>query len=102
MGWLVLIVFALLIPEILSTVLDSRLGRAVAARIERRGGGGESEPLEARIRDLEEELGRLSQEVHRLNEETAFLEGLLADRAGSRRLEEGAPGAGLPPGERNP
>ena len=56
MWWLVIIVFAFLIPEILSTILESRIGRAVAARIESRGRAGGSDGLQDRVRYLEAEF----------------------------------------------
>ncbi len=80
MTWLVLIVLLFVIPEILSTVLDSRLGRAAAARLE---SGVERAPDQAtvdRIRYLEAEVDRLSDEVSRLAEESDFLQDLLAER----------------------
>jgi len=80
MTWLVLIVLLFVIPEILSTVLDSRLGRAAAARLE---SGVERAPDQAtadRIRYLEGEVDRLSDEVTRLSEESDFLHKLLSDR----------------------
>jgi hypothetical protein len=91
MWWLVLIVFAFLIPEILSTVLDSRLGRAIAARLEERGGGRADELTAERIRYLEGEVDRLSDEVRRLHEESDFLQRLLTDRssASEARLPRG-------------
>lgn len=81
MTWLVLIVLLFVIPEILSTVLDSRLGRAAAARLE---SGVERTPDQAtadRIRYLEAEVDRLSDEVSRLAEESDFLHNLLAERS---------------------
>ena len=81
MWWLVIIVFAFLIPEILSTILESRIGRAVAARIESRGRAGGADGLQGRIRYLEAEVDRLSQDVQRLTEETEFFQKLLTERA---------------------
>jgi hypothetical protein len=96
MLWLVLIVFALVLPEILSTVLESRLGRAVAGQIERRGQGDEPGALGERIRGLEGEVDRLSEEVRRLTDESEFYQKLLLERAslGDPPLR--------PPGERTP
>jgi hypothetical protein len=93
MTWLVIIVLALLIPEILSTVLDSRLARAAAARLEQGTGDGVDEATAERIRYLEGEVDRLSEDVRRLSEESEFLHNLLAERksGGDPRL---------PPGER--
>ena len=81
MWWLVIMVFGLLIPEILSTVLDSRLGRAVAAHIEARSQAGEADRLRERIGQLEGEVDRLSLDVRRLSEEAEFVQRLLAGRA---------------------
>ncbi len=92
MWWLVLIVFGLLIPEILSTVLDSRLGRAIAAHVENRGQGGDPVALAERIQYLEGEIDRLSIDIQRLSEESEFFQKLL-----SARSSQGAPRS--PPGE---
>jgi hypothetical protein len=81
MWWLVLIVFGLMIPEILSTVLESRLGRAVAAHIENRGKTAETGALAERVRSLEGEVDRLSGEVQRLTDETEFFQRLLSERS---------------------
>jgi hypothetical protein len=93
MWWIVLIVIAFLIPEILSTVLDSRLGRAVAARIEARGREGGDQGMTDRVAYLEGEVDRLSEEVRRLTEESDFLQQLLAGR------RPADPGTRLPPGD---
>lgn len=91
MWWLVIIVFGLLIPEILSTVLDSRLGRAVAAHIESRGQVGEAEDLRDRLRHLENEVDRLSSDIQRLTEESEFLQALLSERS-SQGVRPSSPG----------
>jgi hypothetical protein len=84
MLWIALIVLAFMIPEILSTVLDSRLGRALAARIEdRRVGPGEDVVVD-RVRYLEGEVDRLSRDVQRLHEEGEFLQKLLTERSEGR------------------
>ncbi len=80
MWWLVIIVFGLLIPEILSTVLDSRLGRALAAHVERKSGGDPAE-LTERIQYLEGEIDRLSTDIQRLSEESEFFQKLLSERS---------------------
>ncbi len=94
MTWLVIIILALLIPEILSTVLDSRLARALATRLEQGAGKELDETTQERIRYLEGEVDRLSDDVRRLTEESEFLQQLLAERKpkGDARL---------PPGERD-
>lgn len=88
MSWLILVGLVLMIP-LVAAVLDSPLGRALAARIERRGLAGE-EGLGTRLAALEAETERLAAEVEKLQEESEFL----------RRLLEGKPPANpLPPGE---
>lgn len=90
MIWIALIVLAFMIPEILSTVLDSRLGRALAARVEdRRLGAGEDVVVD-RVRYLEGEVDRLSREMQRLHEEGEFLQKLLTERS-EGRLSGGSP-----------
>ncbi len=90
MLWIALIILAFMLPEILSTVLDSRLGRALAARIEdRRLGSGEDVTVD-RIRYLEGEMDRLSREVQRLHEEGEFLQRLLTERS-EGQLPRGTP-----------
>ncbi len=93
MTWLVIIVLALLIPEILSTVLDSRLGRAAAVRLESGAVEREDQVTAERLRYLENEVDRLASEVHRLNEESEFLHQLLAERGrdASPRIRPGDP-----------
>lgn len=78
----------LLIP-ILAIVLDSDLGKAIARRLERgrlREGG---EPMHDRLVYLESELDRLGKDVERLDEESRFLQNLLAERSESGRLPPG-------------
>jgi len=85
MWWLVIIVLALLIPEILSTILESRLGRAVAARVEGGERNRDASALAERTRQLEGEVEHLGEEVRRLREESDFLQKLLTDRAAAAR-----------------
>lgn len=88
MVW-VIFVLILLIP-LLSVVLDSELGRALAARV--KGSDRLEDPLARRLAALEAEVERLAGEVQRLEEESEFL----------RRLLEGRPaGNALPSGERH-
>ncbi len=84
--WSLFLILVLLIP-LLAVVLDSKVGQAVARRIE---GGA---PDDARLRALEGEVDRLGTEVERLREEAEFLTRLLEERT------EGEPGALPPPGE---
>jgi hypothetical protein len=100
MLWILLIVLALMIPEILSTVLESRLGRAIAVQIENRGQGEAPEPLAERMRYLEGEVDRLSEQVRRLTRESEFLQDLLSERSSHRKEEGESPRPPLPPGDR--
>lgn len=85
MLWIALIVLAFMLPEILSTVLDSRLGRALAARVEvRRGIAPADDVTVDRVRYLEGEVDRLSRDVQRLQEEGEFLQRLLSERSEGR------------------
>ncbi|NIR59965.1 MAG: hypothetical protein GWO02_10780, partial [Gammaproteobacteria bacterium] len=73
--WGLVVVLALLIP-LIAVVLDSQLGRALAARLERDrlGDGG---VLGERVAALEGEVDRLTRDVQRLEEEAEFLHRLL-------------------------
>ena len=73
MMWSVILILVLLIP-LTAVVLDSRLGRALANRIE----GGS--PENARVAALEAEVDRLATELERLQEETEFVTRLLEER----------------------
>ena len=84
--WLVVLV--LLIP-ILSIVLDSQVGKALATRLERRGLGDGDHIADERIALLESETERLSSEVDRLSEESRFLHRLLTERTPDRDLPSG-------------
>ena len=89
-----IVVLSVLIP-LLAIVLDSQVGRALAARLERRGldSGG---PYSAeRIERLETEIERLSSEVMRLDEEGQFVHRLLTE---GRNAE----GSSLPSGDQTP
>ena len=89
---LVVLLVALMIP-LTAVILDSQVGRALAARLERDRGQGE---LEAggnrRLATLEGEVERLGRELQRLDEESAFLH---------RLLESKKPPEQLPPGDRD-
>ena len=84
MIWSVVLILVLLIP-LAAVVLDSRLGKALANRIE----GGS--PDNARLAALEAEVDRLSTELERVQEETEFVTRLLEERA------QGSDGPSLPP-----
>lgn len=88
--WLLVIV--LMIP-ILSIVLDSQVGKALATRLERRGLDAGDRVSDERIAFLESETERLSSEIDRLSEESRFVHQLLAGRAQDRNL---------PPGDQEP
>ena len=77
MMWSLIIILVLLIP-LAAVVLDSRLGQALARRVE---GGA---PDDARLRALEVEVDRLSAEVERIQEESEFLTRLLEERTRER------------------
>ena len=87
--WGFIIILALLIP-LIAVVLDSQLGRALAARLERDRVGGASDE---RLAALESEVDRLSREVRRLEEQTEFLHRLLENKPAQR--------GALTPGEPN-
>lgn len=90
MFWQILFVLVLLIP-ILAIVLDSQVGRALAARLERQGLGQPDDLLQERFMYLEGEVDRLSREVERLDDQSEFLQKLLEDRPGNHGT--------LPPGD---
>lgn len=86
---LVVLIVALLIP-LTAVILDSQVGRALAARLEKERGGLDDGAVR-RLGTLEAEVERLNRELQRLDEESAFLQRLLEDRK---------PGGGaLPPGD---
>lgn len=87
MYWFILVALMLMIP-LVAAVLDSPLGRALAARVERRGLNGE-EGLGRRIAALEAETERLTAEVQRLQEESEFLRRLLEEKPPANRLPQG-------------
>ncbi len=83
-----LVILVLLIP-ILAIVLDSRVGHALAARLEGKQLGVGDEVSGDRLLFLEGEVERLSQEIERLGEESDFLHNLLAERPKPAALPEG-------------
>ena len=78
MFWQIIFVLVLMIP-ILAIVLDSQVGRALAARLEGRALGEPSDLAADRIAYLEGEVDRLGAEMSRLDEESQFLHKLLAE-----------------------
>jgi hypothetical protein len=91
MFWQIVFILVLMIP-ILAIVLDSQVGRALAARLEGRALGEPSDLAADRIAYLEGEVDRLSSEVLRLDEESQFLHKLLAEQPEREAL---------PPGDRD-
>lgn len=77
MMWSVFLILVLLIP-LVAVILDSRLGRALANRIEGSG------PDHARVTALETEVERLGRELERLQEQTEFVTRLLEERTKGR------------------
>lgn len=92
---LILIALVLMIP-LLAILLDSHLGRALAARVERRPLTPGEDVTQERIALLEGEVERLGTELGRLEEESQFLHRLLTERAGEPRDTDLLPG-GRPP-----
>ncbi len=88
---LVVLLVALLIP-LTAVILDSQVGRALAARLERDRELGSGDVTGRRLTVLEAEVERLNAELQRLDDESAFLHRLLEDKS--------APEGSLPPGER--
>ena len=80
--WALLFILVLLIP-LLSVILDSHLGRALARRVEG------TAPDTARLSRLENEVERLAAEVERLREQAEFTTRLLEERARDERLPPG-------------
>lgn len=86
--WTLIAFIALLIP-LVAVILDSQLGRALAARLERQV-PSQNEGQEARVAVLEAEVERLNREVERLGEQSEFLHRLLLEKpAGSVELPSG-------------
>lgn len=88
MFWSIIFILVLLIP-ILSIVLDSQVGQALASRLERKGLSAADGAAAERLAFLEGEVERLGKDVDQLREESQFLHKLLAERP----VERGA----LPP-----
>ena len=84
------IIFLVLLIPILAIVLDSQLGRALAARVERRPLSPGDDVTQERIALLESEVERLGSELGRLEEESEFLHRLLTERAADSDEIKGA------------
>lgn len=88
---LLVLLAALMIP-LTAVILDSQVGRAIAARLERDRELGGGDASSRRLSVLEAEVERLHAELQRLDEESAFMQRLLEGKP----AQEGQ----LPPGER--
>ena len=85
-----LIVLLVLLIPILAIVLDSPVGRALAGRLERRPLSSQGEDVTSeRLSYLEGEVDRLTTDMRKLEEESQFLNQLLADRPDSKVLPPG-------------
>jgi cell division protein FtsB len=85
---LIVLLIALMIP-LTAVVLDSQVGRAIAARLER-GQQAVDEGERHRLERLEADVQLLTRQVERLEEESTFLQKLLEEK---RRPDP------LPPGD---
>jgi uncharacterized protein YlxW (UPF0749 family) len=74
----VLLVGALLIT-LTAIVVESPIGRSLAARYERAGGETEARRLERKVELLESEVDDLQRTVERLRDEVQFVQRLLED-----------------------
>lgn len=83
---LIVLLVALMIP-LVAVILDSQVGRVLAARLE--GGRGAESLSERRLAALESEVDRLSRELQRLDEESAFLHRLLEEKRAPEALRPG-------------
>jgi hypothetical protein len=83
---LIVLLVALLIP-LVAVVLDSQVGRALAARLE--GGRGLETLADRRLATLENEVDRLGREIVRLEEESQFLHKLLETKTTPDALPPG-------------
>jgi len=92
MMWPIIFILILLIP-ILSIVLDSQVGQALAARLERKGLPPADPGVPERVSFLEGEVERMGRDIELLKEESQFLHKLLTERPGE-------PEALPPPGDR--
>lgn len=84
--WSIILVLLILIP-LVAVILDSRLGQALARRVE----GGT--PDNARLQALEAEVDRLSSDLERVTEQSEFLTRLLEERTSERPPHESLPPA---------
>jgi len=87
-----ILVLVVLIP-LLAIILDSQVGKALAARLEYRGIAAPEDLTAERIAFLEGEVERLANEIERLDEQSDFVHKLLTERQPEQ-------GTALPPGDR--
>ncbi|HEU5208491.1 MAG TPA: hypothetical protein VFU06_03685 [Longimicrobiales bacterium] len=85
---LVVLLVALMIP-LTAVILDSQVGRALAARLERDRELGGGDASGRRLSALEAEVERLGREVERLDEESTFLHRLLEQKPTPESLPPG-------------
>lgn len=83
---LIVLLVALMIP-LAAVILDSQVGRALAARLE--AGRAAAPDAERRLAAMESEVERLGREVQRLEEESAFLHQLLENKPAADALPPG-------------
>jgi hypothetical protein len=83
--FLVVLLVALMIP-LVAVILDSQVGRALAARLE---GRGDNSLSDRRLATLESEVDRLNRELQRLDEESVFLHKLLEEKRAPEALPPG-------------
>lgn len=95
--FLYLIVLLIVMIPLVAIILDSRLGQALAGRVESSRLGSGDDVASERLAFLESEVDRLSSEVEKLSEESDFLHKLLAERSSASPGED-EPGR-LGPGE---
>ena len=92
MGMLTGIVSMVLIAFVVVRVAQSQVGQAIARRISGRGGAGDEE-LRNEVLDLREQVATLEHRLAENEERIDFTERLLAQRAGTERLEAKGPHA---------
>lgn len=94
--FLYLIVLLIVMIPLVAIILDSRLGQALAGRLESSRLTPGDDVASERLAFLESEVDRLSSEIEKLSEESDFLHKLLAERssASSGEGERGRLGAG--------
>jgi cell division protein FtsB len=79
---LAILLLAVMVP-LVAVILDSQVGKALASRIE---GQRPETASDRRLATLENEVDRLSKEVQRLDDESAFLHKLLEEKRAPQQL----------------